>query len=87
MTDAPLIEPLLLSWTTGATIDVYKGVDMYVRVSEEFLRFQRTGRRTGLLAQTVSHPKYDKAVPEASLPEQWKNEWQVHVAPRKGREG
>lgn len=34
ITDGPLIEPLLLSWTTGATINVREGLREYVRVSK-----------------------------------------------------
>lgn len=36
VTDAPLIEPLLLSWTTGAKIGVHEGLRQYVHVSEDF---------------------------------------------------
>ena len=84
VTDAPLIEPLLLSWTTGATIDVKEGVEQYVKASEEFLLYQRTGRREGLLAQNVSHPEYkDKGSVVNELDKKFRKYWQVHVAPGK----
>jgi len=86
VTDAPLIEPMLLSWTTGSTIDVRDGVDVYVKVSEEFLQFQRTGQKTGLLAQHVTHPEYvehgsSKELDE-KMPEEYQKYWQIHVAPQ-----
>ncbi|KAH0123193.1 PAF acetylhydrolase, partial [Aureobasidium melanogenum] len=56
VTDAPLIEPTLLSWTTGSTINVIDGVRMYVNVTEEFMLYQKAHRRTGLLALDVTHP-------------------------------
>lgn len=87
VTDAPLIEPLLLSWTTGATIDVNEGVREYVRASAEFLRFQHFGTRTGLLAQPVSHEEY-RDLKEAGgknvLEEEYRKYWEVHVAPEMG---
>jgi len=85
VTDAPLIEPMLLSWTTGAKIDVREGVEQYVKVSEQFLHFQRTGVRTGLLKLPITHPHYqdDERSPELkeSMPEEYRKYWQVHVAP------
>lgn len=86
VTDAPLIEPLLLSWTTGATIDVRRGVDEYVEISEDFLRFQHTGRKTGLLEVPVTHPTYDNKGTRwksdmATMPGEYARYWQVHVAP------
>jgi len=39
VTDAPLLEPFLLSFTTGASIDVYQGLRQYVHVAEDFLAF------------------------------------------------
>ena len=85
VTDAPLIEPLLLSWTTGAMIDVKQGVEQYVKATEEFLQYQHTGQvaESGLLAQNVSHEEYKD--PEGStsvLDKRFRKYWQVHVAPQ-----
>lgn len=87
VTDAPLIEPLLLSWTTGATIDVQEGVREYVRASSEFLAYQHTGKRTGLLAQPVSHEEYRDRKERGGkdvLEERYRRYWEVHVAPEMG---
>ena len=82
VTDAPLIEPLLLSWTTGATIDVKEGVNQYVKASHAFLRYQRTGQRTGLLAQNVSYPEYkDRGAECETLEKEDGRYWQVQAAP------
>ena len=82
VTDAPLIEPLLLSWTTGARIDAHEGVREYVKASEQFLRFQHTGKKTGLLAQPVSHPRYkDTEGADGVLDDEYQRYWQVHVTP------
>ena len=85
VTDAPLIEPLLLSWTTGATIDVKEGVEQYVKASEEFLHYQHTGHvsDSGLLAQNVSHQEYkDPEGDTSGLDKRFRKYWQVHVAPQ-----
>ncbi|THZ07356.1 PAF acetylhydrolase [Aureobasidium pullulans] len=82
VTDAPLIEPMLLSWTTGSTIDVYDGVDVYVNVTEEFMIFQKAHRRTGLLALDVTHPDYDSSTNGTQeMPQAYQRYWQIHVAP------
>jgi platelet-activating factor acetylhydrolase len=87
VTDAPLIEPLLLSWTTGATINVKEGLREYVRVSMEFIDYLKNGRREGVLAQDVTHPQYND---DQRTDEQKRNEpkniakyWQIHLAPDK----
>jgi platelet-activating factor acetylhydrolase len=59
VTDAPLIEPFLLSFTTGATINVYQGLRQYVHVAEDFLLFLADGTKRGLLAEKAEFPKYD----------------------------
>lgn len=84
MTDAPLIEPLLLSFATGATINAKQGVTEYVSASHDFLLYQRTGQRSGLLAQRVSHPEYKDPKDESGkglLDEEYRRYWEVHVAP------
>ncbi|KAI2464604.1 PAF acetylhydrolase [Annulohypoxylon bovei var. microspora] len=87
VTDAPLLEPLLLSWTTGARIDVYEGLRQYVHVSEDFLWFLGTGRRRGLLREKAEFPKYDEGGgfgawrPGQGGVGDWRRYWQVHVSP------
>lgn len=88
ITDAPLIEPLLLSWTTGATIDVKEGLRQYMHVSHDFFQFLLTGERHNVLAINVTNENYgtdqrsDKEL-EGRTQEQKEIEryWQVHVAP------
>jgi platelet-activating factor acetylhydrolase len=82
VTDAPLIEPLLLGLATGSTIDAKEGVREYFKATEEFLRYQHFKVRTGLLAQPVSHPEYkDPEGDKSVLDVQYQKYWQVHVAP------
>lgn len=87
VTDAPLLEPLLLSWTTGASIDVQEAVRQYVHVSEDFLGYLRDGRRRGLLALAPEFPEYDPGGGDGHGKERkdvegdFKRFWQVHVAP------
>lgn len=79
-TDAPLIEPMLLSWTTGATIDVKDGIAQYVKISDEFMYYLEDGHRKGVLKEEVSHPKYDEETRKIENKEIAKF-WQVHVSP------
>ncbi|KAK3294173.1 platelet-activating factor acetylhydrolase, isoform II-domain-containing protein [Chaetomium fimeti] len=60
VTDAPLLEPWLLSFTTGATIDVYEGLRQYVHVVEDFLAFLAGGEVRGLMAEKAEFPQYDE---------------------------
>lgn len=85
VTDAPLIEPYLLSWTTGATINVKEGLREYVRVSMEFLQYLKNGTRAGVLNVGVTHENYGN---DTRSEEQKKamekgitKYWEVHVAP------
>lgn len=80
VTDAPLIEPFLLSWTTGATIDVKEGIMQYVKISHEFMQYLGDGHRRGILTEEVSHPKYDEERRKIEKDNVAKF-WQVHVAP------
>ncbi|KAI0594263.1 platelet-activating factor acetylhydrolase, isoform II-domain-containing protein [Biscogniauxia sp. FL1348] len=97
VSDAPLLEPLLLSWTTGAKIDVYEGLRQYVHVSEDFLRFLDDGRKRNLLAETAEFPEYDQgkgfgmwkpgqgeSAGEKGPWSDWRKYWQVHVSPAHG---
>ncbi|KAJ9624121.1 hypothetical protein H2203_005570 [Taxawa tesnikishii (nom. ined.)] len=85
VTDAPLIEPLLLSWTTGATIDVHEGLREYVKISMDFIEFLRNGTREGVLAQGVTHEAYGKDTrteeQKKSMPKGIMKYWEIHVAP------
>ncbi|KAI4839647.1 PAF acetylhydrolase [Aureobasidium sp. EXF-8845] len=83
VTDAPLIEPTLLSWTTGSSINVLDGVGVYVNVTEEFMLYQKTQRRTGLLALDATHSQYDSTDNGTQeMPEAYQRFWQIHVAPK-----
>lgn len=85
VTDAPLIEPWLLSWTTGASIDVQQGLKQYVHASVDFLHFLLTGKKDGLLGEAVTHPQYDKDIRSKERKEDMEKDigkyWQIHVAP------
>ncbi|RFU75098.1 hypothetical protein TARUN_7142 [Trichoderma arundinaceum] len=80
VSDAPLIEPLLLSWTTGATLNTKEALKEYVRVTDDFWHFLRTtrninssyaqhphverGEMRGVLAEKVTHEQYGTWVSE-----------------------
>lgn len=84
-TDAPVIQPLLLGWATGATIAADEGVTQYARRIQEFIYYVLTGESTGLLAQGETHPCYYESVlvPWTKVygPRDWTQDWQIHVAP------
>lgn len=79
VTDAPLLEPLLLKWTTGAGIDAREGVRQYVHVSDDFGKFVQDGQKRNLLALPANSPEYNKD--NKGMEEEWKPYWQVHVSP------
>ncbi|KAK1756321.1 platelet-activating factor acetylhydrolase, isoform II-domain-containing protein [Echria macrotheca] len=96
VTDAPLLEPFLLSFTTGATIDVYQGLRQYVHVAEDFLAFLGDGEKRGLLAEKAEFPQYAPGVglgmwkpgqgDDGKAREEgewwdWRSYWQIHVSP------
>ncbi|KKY18171.1 putative paf-acetylhydrolase family member [Phaeomoniella chlamydospora] len=85
VTDAPLIEPLLLSWTTGSTIDVKDGIREYVQVSHDFLNYLDSSERKGVLGESVTHPQYGEdnrdEKRKKGMPADFTKFWQVHVAP------
>ena len=84
VSDAPLLQPLLLSWLAGATIGEKEALELYVNVSMEFLEFVREGRRVGLLALGPTHPSYgkvDENLKEGDVPSNVLRSWQIHVAP------
>jgi platelet-activating factor acetylhydrolase len=89
VTDAPLIEPHLLSWTTGAKINVYEALRQYVHVSEDFVWYLgvgdgKPGEKRGLLRESAEFPDYDETWgfnKYHGQGEDWRKYWQVHVAP------
>ncbi|KAG5952032.1 hypothetical protein E4U53_001755 [Claviceps sorghi] len=84
VTDAPLLQPLLLSWTTGAGLDTKAALAEYVAVSHDFIRFVGGEPPRGVLAQPVTHVEYDKWVDaerKESYPADLASKWQVHVSP------
>ncbi|POR35754.1 Platelet-activating factor acetylhydrolase [Tolypocladium paradoxum] len=90
VSDAPLIEPLLLRWTTGAHMDVRGAMRQYVRVSVEFLDFLATDKAKGLLAEEVTHEKYGEWVSKAreqSFPKDLASLWEIHVSPASDKPG
>ncbi|KAI8625798.1 PAF acetylhydrolase [Xylariaceae sp. FL1651] len=93
VTDAPILEPTLLSWTTGAKIDVYEGLRQYVHVSEDFLWFLKKGEKRNLLAEKAEFTEYNagngfgmwKPGQEGNENDRgqwwdWRKYWQVHVS-------
>lgn len=84
VTDAPLLEPLLLSWTTGARMNTKEGLEEYVNLSMEFLHFLKTTEPKGLLNEEVTHQKYDEWVNDErkqEFPDSLARLWQIHVSP------
>ncbi|KAL7793712.1 platelet-activating factor acetylhydrolase, isoform II domain-containing protein [Trichoderma ceciliae] len=80
VSDAPLIEPLLLSWTTGAALNTKEALKEYVRVADDFWHFLRTtryvnssrardglvqrGEMRGILAEKVTHDQFGTWISE-----------------------
>ncbi|RAH48745.1 PAF acetylhydrolase [Aspergillus brunneoviolaceus CBS 621.78] len=84
ITDAPLLEPWLLSWTTGATLNVHEALREYVRVTDDFFHYVREGGERGILGEKATHHLYDEWVsPERQreFPPGLARLWQVHVTP------
>ncbi|KAL3475461.1 platelet-activating factor acetylhydrolase, isoform II-domain-containing protein [Aspergillus californicus] len=84
VTDAPLLEPLLLSWTTGASLDVKEALREYVQVADDFSLFVRGGERQGILAENTTHYEYGVWVSEereAAFSKELARLWEVHVTP------
>ena len=88
ITDAPLLEPLLLSWATGSTMDARDGIMQYVLATRDFVRYQHTGERRGVLGLSgkakedggAASREYDPGH-NGGMPEPWRKYWQIHVAP------
>ena len=87
VSDAPLIEPFLLSWTTGARMNTLEGLQEYVRITVDFLAFVDTGDSQGLLSQPVTHEKYGEWISKerrTQFPKNLERLWEVHVSPATG---
>ncbi|KAI9163972.1 putative phospholipase A2 [Paramyrothecium foliicola] len=85
VTDAPLLEPLLLSWTTGASANVKEALKEYVRVTSDFFNFLEKGKATGVLDEEVTHDTYNHWVSDeraATYPAELAKFWEVHISPR-----
>jgi platelet-activating factor acetylhydrolase len=88
ITDAPLLEPLLLSWATGSTMDARDGIMQYVLATRDFVQYQHTGERRGVLALSgrpvedggAASREYDPKHNQG-MPKPWRKYWQIHVAP------
>ena len=76
VTDAPLIQPMLLGWVTGASIDAKDAVGEYVQVSVDFLAGLKNEGRKGVFEQEVTHPEKPEGNEDGN-PERW----MIHVAP------
>ncbi|OAA63898.1 PAF acetylhydrolase [Cordyceps fumosorosea ARSEF 2679] len=86
VTDAPLLEPLLLSAVTGARLDARAALAQYVNATAEFLdAVLPTGASPShLLAEGVTHEEYGTWVSEEreeAFPNELARLWEVHVAP------
>lgn len=88
VTDAPLLEPLLLAWTTGSEMNVREALGEYVKVSGEFLDFVssgKVGKTGGVLEVGVTHWDYGAWVSEKRQGEVDKDvarKWEIHVSPQ-----
>ncbi|KAG8166217.1 hypothetical protein KVR01_004769 [Diaporthe batatas] len=88
ITDAPLLEPLVLSWATGSAVDARDGIMQHVLATRDFVRYQHTGERRGVLGLSgrpvedggAASREYDPGHNEG-MPKPWREYWQIHVAP------
>lgn len=81
VTDAPLIEPFILSWTTGSTIDAREGVLQYVKITRQFLHYLENGHRQSILQEDITHPEYDETAGIRPYNPKVAKYWQIHMAP------
>ncbi|KAL6866480.1 hypothetical protein ACO1O0_002591 [Amphichorda felina] len=85
VTDAPLLEPLLLRWTTGAGMDVKAALREYVGAANDFMTYVATGEVPGgLLSEKVTHEKYGEWISEdrkREFPKGLAKHWEIHVTP------
>lgn len=84
VSDAPLLEPILLSLITGSRWDTKAAIRNYANVTLEFLEHIDTGKTAGILAEKVTHEEYGHWVSPArkrEFPKDLGYLWQVHVSP------
>lgn len=89
ITDAPLLQPLLLSWATGSSMNARDGIMQYVLATRDLVRYQHTGERRGVLGLSgrpvedggAASREYDPGHNEG-MPKPWRKYWQLHVAPK-----
>lgn len=87
VSDAPLLEPVLMSLVTGSRWDTKASVRNYASVTLDFLERIETGKVDGLLAEDVTHEEYGKwTSPERKkeFSKEFENLWQIHVSPMSG---
>ncbi|KAL9049751.1 MAG: hypothetical protein Q9162_007041 [Coniocarpon cinnabarinum] len=82
VTDAPLIEPGLLNWTTGSSVDVKEGVERYVDVSEELLELAGSEKKGEVLREEVMDREFDGKRVVKGVEDRLEEAWCVHVAPQ-----
>lgn len=88
VTDAPLLQPLLLGWATAATADVEQALGQYVDVTLDFLQFLHNGQKKGVLAEEVTHEQYGEWISqerEREFPTEIAKWWEVHVTPKQNK--
>jgi platelet-activating factor acetylhydrolase len=86
VTDAPLLQPLLLRLVTGTTTPSLEALGEYVKVSIDFLKFLDLGKAQGVLHEAVTHNNYHKWVTDErkkEFPEDRAKHWEVHVSPQR----
>ncbi|KAH6885264.1 platelet-activating factor acetylhydrolase, isoform II-domain-containing protein [Thelonectria olida] len=86
VTDAPLLQPLLLRLVTGTTMPALEALGEYVKVSIDFLKFLDLGKAQGVLHEAVTHNNYHKWVTDErkkEFPEDRAKHWEVHVSPQR----
>lgn len=85
VTDAPLLQPLLMRLVTGTTAPPLEALAEYVKVSIDFLKFLDLGKAQGVLHEAVTHEKYNRWVTDErkkEFPEDRAKHWEVHVSPQ-----
>lgn len=84
-TDAPLIAPHLLSWTTGCSTDVHGALLQYAAVSHEFMEYVTAGHTGTLLSEPLMSEVYTHGAwtnsPDRHVKDEIARRWQTHVAP------
>lgn len=88
VTDAPLLQPLILGWATGATANVKEALGQYVNVTLDFLQFLHNGQKKGVLAEDVTHEQYGEWISKErkqEFPAEMAKWWEIHVTPKQDK--